>query len=90
MDHERIKVMKEVYMVDTSGTGKLPDEALAKLVRRVFPLSPHGIVDHLKRRRPPCSPTAAYRHFGRKESVWARVETMGELLALAKKICTSA
>ena len=35
-------------MVNTYGTGKLPDEALAKIVRKVFPLSPHGIIDHLK------------------------------------------
>jgi S-adenosylmethionine synthetase len=39
-------------MVNTYGTGKLPDEALAKLVRQVFPLSPHGIIDHLKLRLP--------------------------------------
>ena len=39
-------------MVNTYGTGKLSDEALAKLVRQVFPLSPRGIIDHLKLRRP--------------------------------------
>jgi S-adenosylmethionine synthetase len=36
------------------GTGKPADEALAKLARQVFPLSPHGIIDHLKL-RPRCS-----------------------------------
>jgi len=57
-------------MVNTYGTGKLPDEALAKLVRQVFPLSPHGIIDHLKLRRPVYCPTAAYGHFGRREFAW--------------------
>jgi S-adenosylmethionine synthetase len=39
---------------------------MAKLVRKVFPLSPYGIIDHLKLRRPVYYPTAAYGHFGRK------------------------
>jgi len=73
-------------MVNTYGTGKLPDEALAKLVRQVFPLSPQGIIDHLKLRRPVYCPTAAYGHFGRKEFAWERVDATAELLARAKKI----
>jgi S-adenosylmethionine synthetase len=72
-------------MTNTYGTGKLPDEALAKLVRRVFPLSPHGIIEHLKLRRPVYCPTAAYGHFGRKEFAWERVDAAAELLAGAKK-----
>ncbi len=57
-------------MVNTYETGKLSDETLAKLVRQVFPLSPGGIIDHLKLRRPVYCPTAAYGHFGRKEFAW--------------------
>ena len=72
-------------MVNTYGTGKLPDEALAKLVRRVFPLSPHGIIDHLKLRQPVYLKTAAYGHFGRKEFAWERVDATEELLARAKR-----
>jgi S-adenosylmethionine synthetase len=72
-------------MVNTYGTGKLSDEALSKLVRQVFPLSPHGIIDHLKLRRPVYCPTAAYGHFGRKEFAWERVDAAEELLARAKK-----
>jgi len=72
-------------MVNTYGTGKLSDEALAKLVRRVFPLSPHGIIEHLKLRRPVYLPTAAYGHFGRKEFAWERVDATDELLAKARK-----
>ena len=72
-------------MVNTYGTGKLPDEALAKLVRKAFPLSPQGIIDHLKLRRPLYRKTATYGHFGRKEFAWERVDATGELLARARK-----
>ena len=71
-------------MVNSYGTGKLSDEVLSKLVRQVFPLSPHGIIDHLKLRQPVYRKTAAYGHFGRKEFAWERVDATEELLARAK------
>jgi len=72
-------------MVNTYGTGKLPDEALSKLVRQAFPLSPRGIIDHLNLRKPVYRQTAAYGHFGRPEFAWERVDAKDELLAKAKK-----
>jgi S-adenosylmethionine synthetase len=39
-------------MVNTYGTGKRPDTELASLVRKVFPLSPRGMIDHLRLRQP--------------------------------------
>jgi S-adenosylmethionine synthetase len=68
-------------MVNSYGTGKLSDEALSKLVRQVFPLSPHGIIDHLKLRQPVYLKTAAYGHFGRNEFTWEQVDAVDELLA---------
>ena len=47
-------------MVNTYGTGKLSEDALPALVREVFPLSPKGIIDHLKLREPVYLKTAAY------------------------------
>ena len=70
-------------MVNTYETGKLSDEVLAKLVRKVFPLSPHGIIDHLKLREPVYRNTAAYGHFGRSEFAWEKVNARDELLANA-------
>ena len=71
-------------MVNTYGTGQLSDEALSKVVRQVFPLSPHGIIDHLKLREPVYCKTAAYGHFGRKEFAWEQVDATEELQAKAK------
>jgi S-adenosylmethionine synthetase len=73
-------------MVNTFGTGKLPEEALAQLVCQVFPLSPQGIIDHLHLRQPVYLKTAAYGHFGRPEFAWERVDATEELLAKAKKV----
>ena len=53
-------------MVQTFGTGVMPDERLEKLVDEVFDLTPRGIIDALKLKRPIYSRTAAYGHFGRK------------------------
>ena len=53
-------------MVDTFGTGEVPDAALEKAVREVFDLTPRGIIKALKLEAPIYSPTAAYGHFGRR------------------------
>ena len=72
-------------MVNSYETGKLSDEALSKLVRQVFPLSPHGIIDHLDLRRPVYVKTAAYGHFGRPEFAWEQVDATDELLTKASR-----
>ncbi len=53
--------------VDTFGTATIPEERIAELVRKHFDLSPKGIIDGLKLRRPIYSKTAAYGHFGRDD-----------------------
>ena len=54
-------------LVDTKGTEKVSPEVIDKLVRKHFPMTPRGIIDHLKLRRPIYKKTAAYGHFGRNE-----------------------
>lgn len=73
-------------MVNTYGTGKISDGALEKLIRKVFPLSPRGIMDHLKLRRPIYRQTAAYGHFGREEFPWEQADAMDEIFAKLKKV----
>jgi S-adenosylmethionine synthetase len=53
-------------MVDTFGTGTIPNGQLTELVRANFKLTPKGIIETLDLRRPIYRPTAAYGHFGRK------------------------
>ena len=52
-------------MVDTFGTGTIPNAQLTELVRANFKLTPKGIIETLDLRRPVFRPTAAYGHFGR-------------------------
>jgi S-adenosylmethionine synthetase len=54
-------------MVDSFGTGKLPEDRLAAIVREHFPLTPRGIIQYLDLQRPVFRATAAFGHFGRSE-----------------------
>jgi S-adenosylmethionine synthetase len=54
-------------MVDTKGTGRISENALANLVRNSFDLTPRGIIEELNLRRPIYQATSAYGHFGREE-----------------------
>jgi len=73
-------------MVNSYGTTKLSDRALSTLMRKVFPLSPKGMIDHLDLRRPIYLKTAAYGHFGREDAqfTWERVDAVDELHAKAR------
>jgi len=55
-------------LVNTFGTGTISDERIVKLVRDTFPLTPKGMIEHLKLRRPIYRATAAFGHFGRTEA----------------------
>ena len=73
-------------MLDTRGTGRLPDEKLVRAVRQVFDLRPEAIVDALGLRRPLFRRTAAYGHFGREPEAdggfsWERTDRVEELRA---------
>jgi len=54
-------------MVHTFGTGAVEEERLVELVRELFPLTPKGMIEHLKLRQPIYRKTAAFGHFGRTE-----------------------
>jgi S-adenosylmethionine synthetase len=55
-------------LVDTFGTGKVESARLEELVRANFQLTPKGIIESLKLRRPIYKKTAAYGHFGRSDA----------------------
>ncbi len=54
-------------MVHTFGTGVIEEERLVELVRSNFKLTPQGMIEHLKLRRPVYRQTASFGHFGRTE-----------------------
>jgi S-adenosylmethionine synthetase len=67
--------------VDTFGTGVIPDARFTELVRENFQLTPRGIIDHLRLRRPIYRKTAAFGHFGRSEDSfsWEATDKAGVL-----------
>jgi S-adenosylmethionine synthetase len=72
-------------MANTYGTGKIPDEQIARLIDEHFDLRPKKIITHLDLLRPIYAKTAAYGHFGRNdpEFTWERVDKADELKAAA-------
>jgi S-adenosylmethionine synthetase len=68
-------------MVETFGTGKIPNAAIEALVRRHFDFTPAGIIKYLNLRRPIYRKTAAYGHFGRNEPefTWERLDRVKDL-----------
>ena len=72
-------------LIDTAGTGKLPDSELEKIVRSQFDLRPAAIIKALNLRRPIYEQTAAYGHFGRTDVdlPWERTDRVEALRAAA-------
>jgi S-adenosylmethionine synthetase len=87
-------------MVQTFGTGAMPDAQIEKIVDQVFDLTPKGIIDALNLRRPIYRKTATYGHFGRRPTAgvyqtgtktqkvdlftWERTDRVKDLLSAAR------
>ncbi len=63
-------------MVETFGTGRIPEERIIALIEKHFDLRPAAIIQYLDLRRPIYLPTAAYGHFGREDidATWERTD----------------
>ena len=72
--------------VDTEGTGTIDNTRLCELVREHFPLTPGGIIEHLKLRRPVFKQTSAGGHFGRSGDgfTWEQTDKAEALAAAAQ------
>ncbi len=73
-------------MVNTFGTGAVEDERLVELIRAHFTLTPKGMIEHLKLRRPIYRKTAAFGHFGRTEDTftWEAADKAAQLKEAAQ------
>src|ERR1700761_7857773 len=74
--------------VDTFGTGTVDEATLVDLVRKTFSLTPKGMIEHLKLRRPVYRKTAAFGHFGRTEDsfTWEATDKAAALKEAAKTV----
>jgi S-adenosylmethionine synthetase len=74
-------------LVDTFGTGNVPDDKIAKIVREAFDLKPAAIIRTLNLKRPIYQRTASYGHFGRVAEgpyfTWERTDRVGDLRSAA-------
>lgn len=67
--------------VDTHGTGKIPESRIIEIIKKVFPLTPKGIIQHLDLLRPIYRKTSVYGHFGRDDSdfTWEKIDKIKEI-----------
>ncbi|MEN2986374.1 MAG: methionine adenosyltransferase [Thermodesulfovibrionaceae bacterium] len=74
--------------VNTFGTGKIEDFKFEELIKKIFDLTPKGIIEKLKLRRPIYRKTAAYGHFGRNDPdfTWEQID-MVETLRQEAELC---
>ena len=72
-------------MVETFGTAKVPEQKIEEAVKKVFDLTPGGIIKTLDLRKPIFEKTASYGHFGRKGFSWENTDKVAELQKEAGK-----
>jgi S-adenosylmethionine synthetase len=70
-------------LVDTDGTGRVDDSKISEAVRKIFELTPAGIIETLDLRRPIFKATARFGHFGRTndEFTWEKTDKVDALLS---------
>ena len=70
--------------VNTFGTGKISDDKLVEIVKKVFDFRPKAIIDALDLQRPIYEDTAAYGHFGKPDYSWEKTDKADELKKAAE------
>ena len=74
--------------VNTEGTGKIPDDQIAEIIKKVFDFRPKQIINHLDLKRPIYQKTAAYGHFGRNDPdfTWEKTDKVDEIKKYASEL----
>jgi S-adenosylmethionine synthetase len=77
-------------LVDTFGTGTIPESKIAKIVQEHFNLTPKGIIQTLDLKRPIYRSTASYGHFGRTpedgQFTWEKTDRADDLKKAAARV----
>jgi S-adenosylmethionine synthetase len=75
------------FMVNTQGTGKIPSNQIARIIREVFDFRPARIIEYLDLLRPIYKKTASYGHFGRSdpEFTWENTNRVDDVKKAAGK-----
>ena len=60
-------------------TNKIDTEKIIRFIRKECPLTPEGVINYFKLKKPIYAPTAAYGHFGRKEFSWEKTDLAEKL-----------
>ncbi len=70
-------------LVQTFGTGRIPDDAIQDIVQKNFDLTPAGIIEQLNLKRPIYQKTSTYGHFGRQDDdfTWEKTDRVANLRA---------
>jgi len=73
-------------LVNTFGTGRIPDSELDRVILKEIDMTPRGIIKRLDLRRPIYRKTAAYGHFGRndRDFTWEKLDLVDLLLKAIK------
>lgn len=80
-----IGVAKPVsIMVNTYGTGQIPDEEIERVVKKLFDFTPEAMIETLELRKPVYKKTAAYGHFGRSEFCWEKTDRVEDIKGAIK------
>jgi S-adenosylmethionine synthetase len=68
-------------LIDTEGTAKISEEKISRIVRKIFPLTPRKMIEHLKLARPIFAETAHGGHFGRNlpNFTWEKTDMVAKL-----------
>jgi S-adenosylmethionine synthetase len=66
-------------MVETFGTGTVPEDTISQAIEKTFDLTPSGIIQSLDLKRPIYLKTAAYGHFGRPDFPWEVTDKASDL-----------
>ena len=74
-------------LINTEGTAKISETKISEIVKDLFPLTPKGMVSHLKLARPIFAATAHGGHFGRElpEFTWEKTDMVEALQKAARK-----